>query len=157
MQYIRSLGKKESGECFLCAAAKAADPKQRADSLVLWHSPHCMVLINRFPYTNGHLLIAPLRHVAELSQLSDPELLDMEKQTVGAIALLGEAMSPQGFNLGVNLGRCAGAGVPGHLHRHVVPRWGGDTNFMSVIADTRVIPEAIDRLYEELMQHVKTP
>jgi ATP adenylyltransferase len=156
MQYIRSLGKKESGACFLCAAAEAADPKRQADSLVLWQSPHCVVLINRFPYTNGHLWIAPKKHVAELAQLSDDQLLDMEKQTVAAIDLLSEVMAPQGFNLGINLGRCAGAGLPGHLHRHVVPRWGGDTNFMSVIADARVIPEAIDRLYEELMQHVKT-
>jgi ATP adenylyltransferase len=154
MQYIRSLGKKEAAGCFLCAAAEASDAKQRADCLVLWHSAHCMALINRFPYTNGHLLIAPLRHVAELSLLSDEELLDIEKQTVAAIDLLHKAMSPQGFNLGVNLGRCAGAGVPGHLHRHVVPRWGGDTNFMSVIADARVIPEAIDQLYEDLMQYV---
>ncbi len=156
MQYIRSLNKHDTGQCFLCAAAEADTPEQRAQRLVLWQTPHSIALINRFPYTNGHLLIAPRAHVAELSQLDDDQLLDLEKQTVAAIELLTRTMAPQGFNLGINLGRCAGAGVPGHIHRHIVPRWGGDTNFMSVIADARVIPEAIDRLYEELMQHLQT-
>lgn len=155
LEYIRSLGRDRSDPCFLCTAAEASDSSSRAKSLVLWQTPHSVVLINRFPYTNGHLLVAPKAHVAELEDLSDEALLDLEKQTASAIRLLRHAMSPQGFNLGVNLGRCAGAGMPGHLHRHVVPRWGGDTNFMSVIAGARVIPEAIDRLYTELMAYVK--
>lgn len=155
MQYIRSLDKTHSDKCFLCTAVEAASPQQCASSLVLWHSQSCVVMINRFPYTSGHLLVAPKAHVADLAQLDDGQLLDMQTQTVAAIDLLTRAMCPQGFNLGMNLGRTAGAGLPGHLHQHVVPRWGGDTNFMSVIADARVIPQAIERLYEELMGYVK--
>src|SRR5690606_21222717 len=111
----------------------------RRERLVLWQSDHCLVLINRYPYTNGHLLVAPKAHVAELEDLDEPQMLDLGRQTVAAVALLRRAMSPQGFNIGINLGRCAGAGVPGHLHQHIVPRWAGDTNFMGVVAEVRVV------------------
>jgi ATP adenylyltransferase len=150
MDYIRSLSKDDAGGCFLCAAANAATEQDRRDRLVLWTSDHSVALINRYPYTNGHLLIAPRAHKADFEDLTDAEQLDLAKQSTRALQLLKRALSPQGFNLGTNLGRVAGAGVPGHLHQHVVPRWGGDTNFMSVVGEVRVVPQAMSQLYDEL-------
>lgn len=151
MDYIRSLEKPAGEECFLCAAAKAVDEKDKRDRLVLWTSAHCVVLINRYPYTNGHLLIAPKDHLADLEQLPSEVAADLTTQTTRALVLLKKAISPQGFNIGINLGKCAGAGFPGHLHQHVVPRWGGDTNFMSVIGEVRIVPQAMSQLYDELI------
>ena len=95
--------------------------------------------------------IAPKAHKADLELLSEAEHLDLQVQTTEAVGLLKRAMSPQGFNIGINLGRCAGAGLPGHIHQHVVPRWAGDTNFMSVVGEVRVVPQAMSQLYEELI------
>jgi len=150
MEYIRSLDK--SGACFLCEAVAAADDQQRSERLVLWESPLSIVLMNRYPYNNGHLLIAPKVHKGELEELSHEELLDVQLQTSESVKLLRRAMSAQGFNIGINLGRCAGAGLPGHLHQHVVPRWGGDTNFMAVVGEVRVVPQMISQLYDELLR-----
>ena len=154
MDYIRSLSKDDAGGCFLCAAATATTDAEKRDRLVLWTTEHSVVLINRYPYTNGHLLIAPKSHKADFEELTDAEQLDLAQQSTRAIRLLKRALSPQGFNLGTNLGRVAGAGVPGHLHQHVVPRWGGDTNFMTVVADVRVVPQAMSQLHAELMKFV---
>ena len=154
MDYIRSLEKHDDGgACFLCAAAGAAPEERelRKRLLVLWSSEHCIVIINRYPYTNGHLLIAPKAHQAEMEQLSREQVLDLQLQTIESLKLLKRAMSPQGFNIGINLGRCAGAGLPGHVHQHIVPRWAGDTNFMSVVGDVRIVPQAISQLYDELL------
>jgi ATP adenylyltransferase len=151
MDYIRSLEKSTDSECFLCAAAAATTDTEKRDRLVLWSSQHCVVLINRYPYTNGHLLIAPKAHIAELEQLPEDVANDLTKQSTRGLMLLKRAISPQGFNLGINLGRCAGAGLPGHIHQHVVPRWGGDTNFMSVVGEVRVVPQAMSQLYDELL------
>jgi ATP adenylyltransferase len=151
MEYLRSLQKDESGDqCFLCQASQTQTDEQRKKLLVLWCTDHCVVMINKFPYTNGHLLIAPKAHIADMEQLDDAAAMDLTKQTAEAIKLLKRAMSPQGFNVGINLGRAAGAGVPGHLHQHVVARWGGDTNFMSVVGDVRVVPQAMNQVWEEL-------
>jgi len=150
MPYIKSLGKDEG--CFLCDAAAAVEPEQKRDRLVLWTSDFSVVLINRFPYANGHLLIAPKAHKCELEELSDAEHLDLAAQTTAAVRLLKRAVSAQGFNIGINLGKVAGAGLPGHVHQHVVPRWGGDTNFMSVVGETRVVPQALSQLWDELMR-----
>ena len=163
IDYIRTLDKPADqggsggagGSCFLCAAAVAKTDAERRDRLVLWTTPHSVVLINRYPYTNGHLLIAPALHVAELDEVPDEVGLDLHRQTAKAIQLLRRAISPQGFNVGINLGRCAGAGVPGHIHQHVVPRWGGDTNFMSVVGEVRVVPQATSQLYQELIREVR--
>ena len=152
IEYIRSLDKPDAGECFLCAAADAKSDQEKRDRLVLWTTPLSVVLINRYPYTNGHLLIAPRAHIAELDAVPDEAMIDLTRQTTRAMQLLRRAISPQGFNIGINLGRCAGAGVPGHVHQHVVPRWGGDTNFMSVIGEVRVVPQAMGQLYEELIR-----
>jgi len=111
-----------------------------------------VVLLNRYPYTNGHLLVAPRTHKADFEELSPDELCDINVQTTAVLRLLKGAMSPQGFNVGINLGRAAGAGVPGHLHQHVVPRWAGDTNFMSVVGEVRIVPQAVEQLYEELVR-----
>jgi ATP adenylyltransferase len=151
MEYIRSLGK-NSDECFLCEAAAASDAQQRRQRWVLWTTEFSVVLINLFPYANGHLLVAPKNHKAELENLTDAEHLDLGKQTTEAIGLLKRSVSAQGFNVGINLGRVAGAGVPGHVHQHIVPRWGGDINFVSVVGETRVIPQAMSQLYDELLR-----
>jgi ATP adenylyltransferase len=152
IDYIRSLAKSESDKCFLCEAAAATTDQERRDRLVLWTTDLSVVLINRYPYTNGHLLIAPRAHMADLEQLSSEQQTDLMVQTTRGVELLKRAISPQGFNVGINLGRCAGAGVPGHIHQHAVPRWNGDTNFMSVVSEVRVVPQAMQQLYEELVR-----
>ena len=154
MDYIRTLDKPDAGKCFLCEAAAATSDKERAERLVLWATPLNVVLINRYPYTNGHLLIAPRAHVADLELMPDDAAADFHRETLRAIRLLKRAISPQGFNIGINLGRVAGAGLPGHVHQHVVPRWGGDTNFMSVVGEVRVVPQAMSQLHGELMRFV---
>ena len=153
MEYIRSLEKAQpDGACFLCDAVNATTDSERRARHVLWQTERSIVVINIFPYTNGHVLIAPKAHKADLELLTDAESLDMQVQTTAAVKLLKRAISPQGFNIGINLGRCAGAGLPGHIHQHVVPRWAGDTNFMSVVGNVRVVPQAMDQLYDELIR-----
>jgi ATP adenylyltransferase len=142
----------DDDQCFLCQAAAAANEDERRQRLVLWTTDTTTVLINRYPYTNGHLLIAPRAHKAELEDLTPDEQVDLMRQTTEAVTLLKRAISPQGFNIGINLGRCAGAGLPGHLHQHVVPRWNGDTNFMGVVGEVRVVPQAMSQLYDELLR-----
>ncbi len=140
MEYISA--SKEDGGCFLCrAAAEGADEQT---SLVVHKSRTCMVVLNRYPYNNGHLLLAPRRHIAEPADLSDDESRELMALLSRSIAVLRAEMRPDGFNAGLNLGRVAGAGLDTHLHWHVVPRWSGDSNFMPVIASTKVIPEALE-------------
>jgi ATP adenylyltransferase len=117
------------------------------------------VVLNRYPYNNGHLLIAPLAHKARLTDLMEAEVLDLQHLIRDTIGDLDRLLKPEGFNIGLNLGKVAGAGLPGHLHWHVVPRWGGDTNFMPVIADTRVIVQSLDSLWDLLVSDasVKRP
>ena len=151
MQYIRSLEEeqKENG-CFLCDYW--ATPKADAENHVIWRGKSAFVVMNRFPYTNGHLLIALGDHKADLGDLSEDELSEMSRMTLDALAILRTAVRPQGVNAGYNLGHCAGAGLPGHLHGHLVPRWTGDTNFMAVLGDVRVVPDSLDVLYGELVR-----
>jgi ATP adenylyltransferase len=153
MDYIRSLDKSGAADdgCFLCAAANASSEDRRRRT-VLWNTEHTVVLMNHFPYNNGHLLIAPRSHKAEMEELTDAERCDLLLQTTECVRLLKRAVSAQGFNIGINLGKCAGAGLPGHLHQHVVPRWAGDTNFMGVVGEVRVVPQAMSQLYEELLR-----
>lgn len=149
MAYIRGLPAtgKPSG-CFLCEYV--AHPEQDAANHIIWRTETTLTLFNRFPYSNGHLLIAPRLHAASLAELPEPVLLDLMRHARDAQILLKHVTSAHGFNLGMNFGRCAGAGLPDHLHLHIVPRWEGDTNFMPVCADTRVIPESIESLYEQM-------
>jgi len=111
-----------------------------------------MVLFNRYPYNNGHLLIAPLRHIGDFQQANEDELLEMTKLIRECQRVLGAALAPHGFNVGMNFGRCAGAGLPEHMHIHVVPRWDGDTNYMHVVSDTDVISQGLAELYEDLQR-----
>lgn len=150
-EYIRGLGDSAGpAECFLCLYARS--PEDDAANRVVCRDDHTLVVMNRYPYTNGHLLIAPLEHVAELESLSESSLNAMMRFIREGIRLLKTVLNPEGFNVGMNLSRCAGAGLPGHLHAHVVPRWIGDTNFMCTIGAARVIPEPLDELGERLRQ-----
>jgi len=148
MQYINQI---EEDQCFLCNAL-GADPSQDAQNLVLWRSELCFAICNRFPYTNGHLLVAPNEHKAELTDLTQEELLSLFDAVRKMQLLLRSVMNPDGFNIGLNFGRAAGAGLLEHLHIHIVPRWEGDTNFMPVLGDAKVIPEALSELYQRLRQ-----
>jgi len=150
MEYIHSLsGDAESDGCFFCRYIE--HPEQDQAHHVIWRSAHGVVLMNRYPYTNGHLMVATRRHVGDPATLEEAELVGLTRLTYQAVALLRRVLAPQGFNVGANLGQCAGAGVPGHLHHHIVPRWNGDTNFLSTLAGTRVIPQSLDALYEQLV------
>ena len=110
------------------------------------------IILNAFPYSNGHLMITPFRHTADLDDLDDAELLELMRMTRRAVNLLKAAFRPDGFNIGVNMGRVAGAGIADHVHMHVVPRWNGDTNFMPVLGDVRVIPESLKTVYRQLKE-----
>ncbi|HWQ25039.1 MAG TPA: HIT domain-containing protein [Gaiellaceae bacterium] len=125
--------------CVFCAEAEGT--LDAGASLLVRRGETAMAVLNKFPYSSGHLLIAPLRHVGELAGLSDAEALELHRLSVAALGALGDAYAPDGFNLGWNLGRVAGAGIADHVHLHVVPRWSGDTNFMPVLADVKVLPE----------------
>jgi len=119
--------------------------------LVLRRTPLALIMLNRYPYANGHLLVALHRHSADLSDLAEAELLELFRNAALCREVLARASSPDGFNIGMNLGKAAGAGVEEHLHLHVVPRWNGDNNFMSVLADVRVLPEALLATYDRLL------
>ncbi len=150
MQYVSSARDKPEG-CLFCDRAQG---ECTPENLVLWRNEHALVMLNAFPYTNGHLMVAPIRHTADLSDLSDDELLAVAKLVRECVNLLQAAYHPDGFNIGVNLGRAAGAGIEDHIHWHVVPRWNGDTNFMPVLADVRVIPDSLENTYQTLRQIV---
>jgi ATP adenylyltransferase len=139
--------------CFLCRAAARYDASAEIDRklMVVARAPEALVVLNRFPYNNGHLLIAPTRHIGELGSMRDDEHLACMTFLAKFTGLYRELMHPDGFNVGLNLGRVAGAGLPGHLHWHLVPRWSGDNNFMPVLAGTRVIPQSLDALWEMLV------
>ncbi|MDR7471128.1 MAG: HIT domain-containing protein, partial [Armatimonadota bacterium] len=142
------MGPREEG-CFLCAAPAAGDDRGRR---IVHRSRRVYVILNSFPYNSGHVMVAPLRHVARPQDLDEEERLDLMDTLVLVMQALQAALQPEGFNVGLNLGRAAGAGVEQHLHLHVVPRWVGDTNFMPVLADTKVLPEHLDVTYEKLRQ-----
>lgn len=146
IKYIQGLT--ESHECFICR--NLANPQDDDKNLVLWRSAHCIVILNHYPYNNGHLLIAPVKHIFGLEHATDSELLELVKLVRESQKALTLAIKPCGFNVGMNIGRCAGAGLPGHLHIHVVPRWEGDTNFMHVCSDTNVISQSLTELLEQL-------
>ncbi|GIW86633.1 MAG: hydrolase [Isosphaeraceae bacterium] len=145
-QYIReSATQPPSDACFFCRGL--ADSNDRANLLV-WRRPQSAVFLNRFPYNNGHLLVAPHAHRSSLTDFQGSELAEPLETVRLCLILLNRILQPQGYNIGLNLGRSAGAGVPGHLHWHVVPRWDGDTNFMPVLASTKVIVESLDAFHD---------
>ena len=137
-------------DCFICHNLK--HPEDDDKNLVLWRTDHNIVILNRYPYNNGHLLVAPSRHMPDLSEAADAELLELTRLIRESQRALSLAIKPHGFNVGMNFGRCGGAGLPGHLHVHVVPRWDGDTNFMHVCSDTDVISQSLDELLGLLKQ-----
>lgn len=145
IEYI--LGKREQ-YCIFCPAGDGLSDEER---LILHRGRLSMVMMNKYPYNNGHLLVAPWRHVARLDELREEEMLDVMQWVTRCTVILKRVMHPDGFNVGVNLGAPAGAGVEDHLHFHVVPRWKGDTNFLTVFADIRSIPEHLRQTYSKLL------
>lgn len=144
MKYI--LGTREK-DCFLCAMLEhSAD----AENLILKRGTTCFIVMNRYPYNNGHLMVCPLRHVDSLAAMTAEEQAEMMTLTSECVALLQKVMKPDGFNIGINLGTAAGAGLKDHIHMHIVPRWNGDTNFMPVLGETKVIPQALHELRDQL-------
>jgi ATP adenylyltransferase len=148
IKYVQGLDKEH--ECFICHHIE--DGEHDDENLVLWRTDKSIVILNRYPYNNGHLLIAPKRHVGGLEDISDDEILELNKLIRESQRALGDAIKPHGFNVGMNFGRCAGAGLPGHMHIHVVPRWDGDTNFMSVCGDTKIISQSLSELLSQLRE-----
>ena len=134
-------------DCFLC---RDREESRDAENFVVSRGQYTLTVLNRFPYNNGHVLVAPLAHKATLDELDDNELLACMHELRRLAAVYRQILRPDGFNIGVNLGRAAGAGVPGHLHWHLVPRWSGDTNFMTVIDDVRVVSQSLSALYDLL-------
>jgi ATP adenylyltransferase len=137
-------GTSSSTGCIFCDAA-STDPDPARDALILIRGRTCYVILNLYPYNNGHLMVVPNRHIGSLAAATPDELLELVSLTRDAEIALTEAYTPQGINIGINLGRPAGAGVLDHVHVHLVPRWNGDTNFMSVIGNTRVLPEDLEQ------------
>ena len=144
MDYILS---DKTGGCIFCEL-----PKQDRDreNLILYRSSHNFVIMNRYPYNNGHIMVVPYLHIPSLDGLADEVMLDFMKVTQHAVASVKRAFMPEGFNIGINIGKIAGAGMEEHLHLHMVPRWAGDTSFMTVFDEVRVIPEHVTRTYDKL-------
>ncbi len=139
--------KKKAKKCLFC---QKPPEKDDANNFILDRAKHCYVMLNLYPYNAGHLMVIPYRHCKDLDLLEEHERLDLMNATAKATKILKETLTPDGFNLGVNLGKGAGAGIPGHLHIHVVPRWNGDTNFMPILADTKHISFDLAKLYQKL-------
>jgi len=144
--FVEGAGERSDG-CFLCTKAAEHDDKR---NLILWRGNHVFVLLNLYPYNSGHLMVAPFLHTGDLAGLSAEIASEMMHVLQRSVGVVEQVYRPDAFNLGMNLGRSAGAGVPDHLHSHVVPRWNGDTNFMPITADTKVLPESLDQTYERL-------
>ncbi len=138
-------------ECFLCQGGVEGDDRQR---LVVARGERTLTVLNRYPYNNGHLLVAPQRHLADLAELDEATQLEIATTTTRMVGVLKKLINPDGFNVGLNLGRPAGAGLPGHLHWHIVPRWNGDTNFMPALAAVRVVPQSLEAMWELLAEEL---
>jgi ATP adenylyltransferase len=153
MTYIErpATGTSEAANIFVELPAEGKD----REHLILYRGATAFVILNKFPYTNGHLMVAPYRQTDDLSSLSDAELLEINQLLAKAVAWLKRTYKPDGFNIGVNLGRAAGAGIPCHLHWHIVPRWGGDTSFMTTVGDVRVVPEDLHSSYDRLKKTIQ--
>lgn len=153
MKYIEDASRGEDIGCFLCDNPRLEDSDK---NLVLYRGRHCFVIMNLYPYNNGHLMVAPYRHENDLLKLTPEEIAESGELTKLCIRALNRTMRPHGFNIGLNLGRVAGAGLEEHLHLHVVPRWNGDTNFMPIIAEMKVVSESLRESYRRLKKAFKT-
>jgi ATP adenylyltransferase len=147
MTYLQGNAPKIDG-CIFCNAA--ASPETDPTTYILHRGQHAFIILNLYPYNNGHLMVVPFIHAESIEDLPPEALNEVMTLSQTALGVLRRAYHPHGFNIGINIGNAAGAGVPGHVHLHVVPRWSGDSNFMSTLANTRVIPEMIDETYERL-------
>lgn len=147
MKYLQN-GPPDGGkDCLFCNKIAANDDVAHH---ILHRGDCCFITLNLYPYNNGHLMIVPYAHVPSLEELDTPTLTALMTLTSRAMQILRKAYSPEGFNIGINVGKAAGAGAPGHVHQHVVPRWHGDTNYMATLAETRIVPEWIDETYARL-------
>ena len=144
MEYIRAA---KSSDCFICQIIKETSD---AENLILLRGEYTLLLMNRYPYNSGHLLVAPYRHIATFQELTLDEQQEISSFTQLALHALQSLMNPDGFNTGINQGAAAGAGLEDHLHQHIIPRWNGDTNFMPVVGQTRVIPQLLEEQYQQL-------
>ncbi|MDQ3570813.1 MAG: HIT domain-containing protein [Actinomycetota bacterium] len=142
-EYVSGDHDEEHDGCLLCRVVDEA-------STVVWRGSACAAVLNAFPYTSGHLMVMPVRHVGELEDVEGEEAAELWAAVADAVRALKAAYGPDGINIGANLGRAAGAGVPGHFHVHVLPRWSGDTNFMTSVAEARVLPESLDATHEKV-------
>jgi ATP adenylyltransferase len=143
-------------ECFICRAVAGATAEEDRTNLVVHRTELSVVMLNLYPYNNGHLLVMPRAHKARLDELTTDELLDTQLTIRKLIGVVEKRMKPDGFNVGLNLGRAAGAGVPGHMHWHIVPRWSGDSNFMTTVGDIRVLSQSLEALYDLLTAELAT-
>ena len=148
--YLTSPKSETPAECIFCVAAKA---KSTRATLTLYRDSDALVIMNRYPYANGHLMVAPIAHKARLYQSTDASLRALIRLTAEAQRILSDVYQPDGFNVGMNFGQVAGAGIADHYHMHIVPRWGGDSNFMTVTAKTRLVPEELDTTFDKLQPH----
>jgi ATP adenylyltransferase len=144
LEYIKSAD--EDASCVFCAAVEGGDQ----EGLILHRALRSIALLNKYPYSSGHFMVAPTRHVGEFGELDQEEVIELHRLVAAGMGALAETYAPQGYNVGWNLGRIAGAGVVDHVHLHVVPRWAGDTNFMPVLADTKVLPEHLQETRRRL-------
>ncbi len=149
LDYVKDASKDSEDACIFCAKP-GEGPEGDRENLIVHRGECCFVILNKFPYTNGHLMVAPYEHVGSLPALDPETVAEMMALAQRAMTILEATYSPHGYNVGFNQGRVAGAGVEHHIHMHVVPRWGGDTNFMPVLADTRVMPQTLEQSYEAL-------
>jgi ATP adenylyltransferase len=147
LAYVKDASKDIEEECIFCSKPGADDDEA---NLIVHRGERCFVLLNLFPYTNGHLMVAPYEHIGRIQDLDAPTVAEMMALAQRAMTRLEDVYQPHGYNVGFNQGRVAGAGFEHHIHLHVVPRWGGDTNFMPVIADTKVMPQTLEESYEAL-------
>ena len=148
--YLTSPKSENAEGCIFC---KAAQSKRTRDTLTLYCSNQALVMLNRYPYTNGHLMVAPIAHEARLFDSTDASLRALIRLTAESQRILSDVYHPDGFNIGMNFGQVAGAGVADHYHLHIVPRWSGDSNFMTVTAQTRIVPEDLDVTFDKLQPH----
>jgi ATP adenylyltransferase len=146
--------KSAAGESAGCIFVDLPKEENDRENLILYRGATAFVILNAFPYTNGHLMVAPYRHTSEISDLSDQEHLEIQRLIGNCMDWLRRAYRPEGFNVGVNIGRAAGAGIESHLHWHVVPRWSGDTNFMPVVGDVKVLPQSLADSYDLLAHQI---
>lgn len=145
MEYIMS--EKDEGQCTFCKEAAKPDGPE---NLVVYRGKRVFLILNRFPYTNGHIMVVPFEHCSSIEKLDSETMTEMMEMTSRSLGVLRSVYRPEGYNIGMNIGEAAGAGIADHVHIHVVPRWGGDTNFMSTLAGTRVLPEALEDTFERV-------